>query len=167
MVAATPLYLYAENENSYNHVDSVNRNFTVGLENNVSWENSFGRVNILANNVSLLSIDDELLTVKNSEYEKKVNIIIRDFETIDISENQSENEISIYPNPATDYIILNLKGIKANRVEIYNCIGEKKLNTNFSVENPKVFINSLSSGVYFLKVYNANGIVAYKKFVKS
>jgi hypothetical protein len=147
-------------------VDSVNRNFTVGLENNVSWENAFGRVNILANNISLLSIGNELLTVKNSEYEKKVNIIIRDIETINISENQFENEISIYPNPASDYLILNLNGINANSVEIYNYLSKRVLNTTISSDNQQVFINNLSSGVYFLKVCKDKEIVAHKKFVK-
>lgn len=167
LLAATPVYLYADNETSYNHVDSVNRNFTVGLENNVSWENAFDRVNILVNNVSLLSIGDELLTVKNSEYEKKVNIIIRDLENINISENPSQYEISIYPNPASDNLILNLKGINVHRIEIFNCFGKSVMKDEISEEKQKISINNLSSGVYFLKVFNANGIVAYKKFVKN
>ena len=96
-----------------------------------------------------------------------MNIIIRDVETINVSENQFENEISIYPNPAADYFIVKLNGIKADRIEIYNCLGKRVLNTAILIDNQEVFINSLPNGVYFLKVNNANGIVAYKKFVKS
>ncbi|NLA25219.1 MAG: hypothetical protein GX879_09665, partial [Bacteroidales bacterium] len=80
LVAATPVYLHFENEDDYNHVDSVSKNFTVGLENNVSWEEAFGRVSFNDENVQLLSIGYEVLSVKLGNYSKKINIIIVDTE---------------------------------------------------------------------------------------
>lgn len=60
-----------------------------------------------------------------------------------------ETKIGVYPNPAKD--ILNIIGISNNsKVEIYNMLGEKVLNTTTN-QNESISLN-LSKGIYCVKI---------------
>ncbi|MEZ4853869.1 T9SS type A sorting domain-containing protein [Flavobacterium sp.] len=73
---------------------------------------------------------------------------------------EQEEKISIYPNPAFNYIQIN--GLKQKQsFSIYNVIG-KKINTGHLTDNEKIDISQLTNGLYFLK-FN-NGITL--KFIK-
>ena len=74
LVAATPVYLHTESEEAYNHVDSVSKNFTVGIENNVSWDEISGHVSFSGENVTLLSIGQENLIVSLGNYSKIISV---------------------------------------------------------------------------------------------
>jgi hypothetical protein len=58
------------------------------------------------------------------------------------------NNLFIYPNPASNKININYRGLK----EIYNVLGDKVIHT---FEN-EINISSLSKGVYFLKAGDTN-----------
>ncbi|HOY37700.1 MAG TPA: T9SS type A sorting domain-containing protein [Bacteroidales bacterium] len=72
----------------------------------------------------------------------------------------------IYPNPAGDYINLNLNGIDADKIEIYDITGKLISNDNLSSEQTQFFIGNLKSGLYVLKVYDGNTNIATLKFNK-
>ncbi|MEY2898230.1 MAG: hypothetical protein RL138_283 [Bacteroidota bacterium] len=79
------------------------------------------------------------------------------------------NAVSVYPNPATSEITVNMEGINAAQsvVTIENAIGQ----TVMTVDNKNAFsklnvnVASLENGIYFVKVKSSNG-VATKRFVK-
>lgn len=76
-----------------------------------------------------------------------------------------EDEISIYPNPASSFIsILGLK--KTDQVEIHNLNGQKI--TDLQVHNSTIVhdINYLPSGVYLVKVNRKNNKFFVKKVIK-
>ena len=166
LVAATPVYLHFETEEEYNHVDSVSRNFTVGLENNVTWNETFGRVSFNGENVTLLSLGIENLTVSLGNYSKNISINIVDIETADRSQT-IENGIYVYPNPAKDFINLNLNGIQADKMDIYDITGRLISTYNINSESTKVFTGNLKSGIYLLKFYNKSQIVTILRFAKN
>ncbi len=166
LVAATPVYLHFETEEDYNHVDSVSRNFTVGLENNVSWNETFGRVSFSDENVTLLNLGVEYLTVNLGDYSKNIRINIVDIETADPSQT-IENVISVYPNPASDFINLSLNGVKADKVEIYDITGKIISSQLLVTEHNQIYIKNLKSGMYLLKIYNKNQNVTTFRFAKS
>lgn len=67
--------------------------------------------------------------------------------------NLSSDEVSVYPNPANEYItILDRNGFNMDKVEIYNALGQ----TVYTAEpqNSKVEINtsSFSQGVYLVRI---------------
>ncbi|WP_298535707.1 T9SS type A sorting domain-containing protein [uncultured Algibacter sp.] len=74
------------------------------------------------------------------------------------------SNFNIYPNPAKDYVSIVSKNITIRSVEIYNVIGKRLLVSNILNDN-KLNISSLNSGVYLLKI-NANGKSVVKKIVK-
>ena len=166
LVAATPVYLDFETEEDYNHVDSVTKNFIVGLENNVSWNETFGRVSFSDENVTLLNLGVENLTVSLGDYSKNIRINIVDIETADPSQT-IENVISVYPNPASDFINLSLNGVKADKVEIYDITGKIISSQLLVTEHNQIYIKNLKPGMYLLKIYNKNQNVTTLRFAKS
>jgi len=166
IVAATPVYLHFETEEAYNHVDSVSKNFTVGLENNVTWDEANGRVSFSDENVTLLSLGIENLTVSLGDYSKKVRINILDTE-VSTTHQSIENGISVYPNPVGDYVNLSLNGVKADKVEIYDITGKIISSQLLATEHNQIHIENLKPGMYLLKIYNKNQNVTTLRFVKN
>lgn len=84
-----------------------------------------------------------------------------------IQEHNYNNDILIYPNPADNFITINL-GNKINvnsegiLIEIFNLSGSICLSKNIKVGNTKIDISKLVSGVYILKILDD-----YRIFVKS
>jgi hypothetical protein len=77
------------------------------------------------------------------------------------SETAQDNNIGIYPNPASDHLTIKSKS-KINGVEAYDMAGRKldiKLNDN------KIDVTSLQSGNYILKIATKEGIKT-EKFIK-
>ena len=73
------------------------------------------------------------------------------------------NQISIYPNPAEDFVIINIEGnLQLIGVEIYNTIGQlinRSKDTIISTEN-------LRSGLYVFKVQTDKGVAVKNIVVK-
>jgi len=166
LVAATPVYLHFETEEDYNHVDSVTKNFTVGLENNVSWDEANGRVSFSDENVTLLSMGMENLSVSLGDYSKNVRINIVDIET-SAPIQTIENVISVYPNPASDFINLSLNGVKADKVEIYDITGKLLSTYNLSSDSEQIFTGDLKPGLYFLKICSNDQNISTLRFTKN
>lgn len=72
----------------------------------------------------------------------------------------SLDQLSVYPNPATD--IVNISGVtnELNKVEVYNLNGQMVLSKDSDLTSVK--IGHLQSGVYFMKLYADNA----KKTIK-
>lgn len=78
---------------------------------------------------------------------------------------QEKNDISIFPNPATDKIFIEPSDYKNTTIEIANINGQIIKIINYSKEGGSIDIGELISGVYIIKVRNERGIVI-KKIVK-
>lgn len=76
----------------------------------------------------------------------------------------SASKIRIYPNPADDFIDINVQtGIA--KVEILSITGQSILNENFTSTKVKVNIKTLDSGMYFIKVTDFTGRKAAKRLL--
>jgi len=75
-------------------------------------------------------------------------------------------DLKVYPNPAQNFIIVELEAINSYQLTVYNSIGEKMFlsNSQLSDNQAKVNVASLSSGFYFLEIVK-NG-ADFKKVVK-
>ena len=91
-----------------------------------------------------------------------------------ISESVDENyldEVNIYPNPAKDYIYIDLNSqVIDNHIsyyEIVDILGRKTLHGNLWNNMEEIRVSDLVSGVYIIKFYNRKGSVLTNKiFVK-
>jgi sugar lactone lactonase YvrE len=77
-----------------------------------------------------------------------------------------EKGISLYPNPATDILHLEMNLTEGNFFEIYNSAGQKIRSYNIKNENTEVDINDLRKGIYFTRIVNNNGIIYKSTFIK-
>jgi len=75
------------------------------------------------------------------------------------TDNLLNNNITIYPNPVIDLININTS-LTILEVEIYDVLG-KRLNY-IKVNNRKIDVSSVNSGVYILKIKTEIGIILKK-----
>ncbi len=74
-------------------------------------------------------------------------------------------EFTMYPNPVVNN--LNIDNIEnANRIEIYNLVGQKVKEAVVSGSKVTIETSDLTKGVYLVSVINENGAVKSLKFVK-
>ena len=74
--------------------------------------------------------------------------------TREVSKNS--NLLKIYPNPTTDYFMLNDDGDVISRIVIYNIIGRQVRSFN-AVDNFKYSVNDLPEGIYIVRLLNNGG----------
>jgi len=74
--------------------------------------------------------------------------------------DQFINEYSIYPNPTTEFIMINSNENK-HKIIIYNSLGQIVKNTKLN--NNKINVSNLIKGIYYIKINNSKGL----KFVKN
>jgi hypothetical protein len=75
-----------------------------------------------------------------------------------------EEEMSIYPNPASATIKIEIKDNKG-KVSIYNLLGEIINTSEITNYKTEIDVSTLPKGLYFVEVESEKGIIR-KKFVK-
>jgi hypothetical protein len=81
-----------------------------------------------------------------------------------IRTNQKD-ELSVYPNPATDYAMVNLKETTQGYINVYNTVGERVLRKQVQSEHMRLDLATLNSGVYFLTVESGQNISKTTKII--
>ena len=86
--------------------------------------------------------------------------------TIDGIASWLESSVSLYPNPAREYIDIRVDGdLNVTMMEVYDVYG-KLINTVNVIDNPtRINVSSLANGMYFVRVTTEAGAVT-KTFVK-
>lgn len=74
------------------------------------------------------------------------------------------SKVSLYPNPANGFVTISSE-LEINKVEIYNLLGKRVINTSKLVNN-NLDVSSLSKGVYLIKLTSGDAI-ATRKFIKN
>ena len=121
-----------------------------GFEWYPSSNNDWKSANINLNNYA--NSDGVIIKFRNvNQYENNLfldNINISSDATTYVSEDLSNNAISIYPNPTTDFITINHSGLK----QIYSLVGKKIFETN----DKNINVSELAEGIYIIRVENQN-----------
>jgi uncharacterized protein YjdB len=87
------------------------------------------------------------------------------------AETQEEDGILIYPNPATDYLIVKNQGTNSSfyRIEILDFSGrvlvQEELDAFDAGSETRIYLDRLLKGLYWLKLYNDNGKPVIKKIL--
>ena len=102
-------------------------------------------------------------TVTGVAFDPNKNIISRNSTaTLGVANFNYENAISIYPNPATASLTIDLPiNTTLQKVSLYNALGQKALETNQN----KVNISGLSAGIYMVSLETSEGVF-HKNFIK-
>jgi len=103
------------------------------------------------------------------------NDLVQQFDTINenwilptaiATTNKTNTEISIYPNPAKDYIQINTDNLNIETCEILDINGKTIKHQTINASKFKIEIADLPKGIYFLKFNTNNGIIT-KRIVKN
>jgi len=81
---------------------------------------------------------------------------------IGVDEMEKEN-ISVYPNPATNKFTVNLAGSEKANIEMFNLVGQRVYNGT-ATEKAEISVSNYRPGIYMLKV-SQNGKVYTSKVV--
>jgi len=81
-------------------------------------------------------------------------------------ENWLENSVTLFPNPAKEYVDIRVDGnVNVTAMEVYDVYG-KVIRTVNTIDNPaRINVNGLANGMYFVRVSTDAGVVT-KSFVK-
>ncbi len=130
----------------------------------INWEDDAGRDTMHAVD---LCVGSYKLMVTDAN-----GCVVRDTVDIDLItglNNVNTNlGVSLYPNPASDYVIINtLEVINESVVSIYDELGKKVLTEAVGeLDNYKINIDQLSSGVYTVSVLNVKNKQEFKLLIR-
>lgn len=71
--------------------------------------------------------------------------------------NDIDNTISIYPNPATDYLMVNGN---INKIEIFNNLGQLVKSEVVNNDNIRIDISNFVNGSYIIRAHSTNGVIS-------
>ena len=92
---------------------------------------------------------------ESSNYDE--NAIIDDGSCEQLGINELIERISIYPNPASDYIRINYGEVEVTSIKIIDITGRNVLTNSLNNKINKIYLNGLESGTYFMKFNSING----------
>ena len=88
------------------------------------------------------------------------------FKTMDgvgIATAAQNYNVRIYPNPVQDVLHLELDGMQAKRIELYDLSG--RMLHSWNTGQKTIDVSNLSNGLYYVRFVNAAGSIS-KKFIK-
>jgi len=83
---------------------------------------------------------------------------------VGINELKENQEVNIYPNPATETITIEISSSHQEKKElnIYNTLAQKLLQENFTTQKHSVNISNFANGIYFIEVITKKQIFRRK-----
>jgi hypothetical protein len=83
------------------------------------------------------------------------------------TEQIQENYLSLYPNPASDNLLVEMTiGTDGAIAEVYDSYGTKRLQQQVTGNTFSLAVKQLPAGVYLVKVRNRNGETSTSRFIK-
>ena len=92
-------------------------------------------------------------------------IYIANFSVVNNIENVSANEISIFPNPASDMLKIAC-GEEISAVEFVSMIGQVVSRIDIHGNEVECNVENLPMGMYFVRIYGKDSLIGAYKFVK-
>lgn len=120
-----------------------------------------GTVAQFSNPIGIAIVTDGTIYIADS-YNNRIRKITN---ALSIPNFQLENQVSLYPNPASTFINIELEDITANRYSILDINGKILQSEKILDNKTTINISNLDSGIYFMHITTDKGKVS-KKVVK-
>jgi len=162
------------NNTSITHLIYLNLILTDDLTGQVIAESSGGYLQLYPNQITTYEVDTTIIFGQwqlyyNLDDIPEISHISVQFQgicdsipwgsSLSMTELQTSNSFSLYPNPATD--VLFTFGMENVTFTIFNSLGKAILNS--TSESGQINIQSLPNGIYFFKVEHTGSVY---KFIK-
>lgn len=95
----------------------------------------------------------------NEKYDQDVEVKTRQSLTID-------TEFNLSPNPVTDYILISNEAINDYQISIFNSSGLRVLSEKSESNKKSIDLSGLFPGMYFVRIYDSNGLIHLDKIIK-
>ncbi|MFO8055441.1 MAG: T9SS type A sorting domain-containing protein, partial [Bacteroidales bacterium] len=94
--------------------------------------------------------------------------LLDDVAVTDVSsiEQQAENRINIYPNPANDILNIVGDGLVIEQIQVYNTMGQLMFATSVNDNNARLNVHEYTPGMYFVQMQTEQGTITRKVQVK-
>ena len=81
------------------------------------------------------------------------------FEIIGVAEWGGKYDISVFPNPASKFIQLNIAGHNGDlSLRMFDALGQLVRAETIRAAQTQINLSDLSNGMYYLKLYNKSGV---------
>ena len=87
------------------------------------------------------------------------------FQNTLVQENILEDTFTIYPNPTSGVFNLKMSQFENVQMKIYNVFGEYIYQQFFKSFNSQIDLFSQPKGMYFIKLYDQDGMIGAKKII--
>ncbi len=84
---------------------------------------------------------------------------------VGVNENEADNELIVYPNPATDIVTINVPS-GTEKLTIFNVTGQVVNTYNNPQKVEEINVSNFETGVYFVQIQNGDAILTKKLIVK-
>lgn len=140
-------------------------NFRSGSTSNPEIENLGG----FTPDINQLTPDNNIVGSSFSGNENTIGGTSSESDLPNAKENLSRNTtslesliLSIYPNPATNYVVIEFDGKLVGKVILMNLVGQQMISTEINSSNLRLDLSAIPEGVYFLSIETATERVAKK-----
>ena len=80
--------------------------------------------------------------------------------------SKNDFKFSVYPNPATDVLNINIENLEGNAsVSVYDIVGKQVATSKLNNGTNTLNVENLTAGVYFYSIRKDNTIIETKKVV--
>lgn len=85
--------------------------------------------------------------------------------SLSVSDNQAITAITIYPNPVDNQFFIASPFMSIDEIEIFNQNGQLIKSAKLDNASNSVSVSDLASGIYYVRIYNANEFVKSDKLI--
>ena len=85
-------------------------------------------------------------------------------ESNNINDPELAQKIDLFPNPATDKVVIKISDLEGEQLEVFNNFGQLLLEKNINDSRVELNTKDWNAGIYFVKIKTAEGVVS-KRFV--
>ena len=93
---------------------------------------------------------------------KNLGVITNNTIVLSLNDLRNDNHITIYPNPANEFLNIETKG-NIKEIYLYNNIGQLLLTTF----EKKINLQNLQNGLYFIRILLKDGTIYTEKIIKT
>jgi uncharacterized protein (TIGR02145 family) len=155
----------ATNSSGFSALPGGYRGGTGGFSNIKNMANWWSSKELNASDAWMRRLYSDRSTMGRSTYGKNYGFSIRcvrDQLTSQIEEPRIDNDIRVFPNPATDKFVILIPGNQQPRLHIYSMTGESVWSGYLNARENQINISTFVKGVYILQITEPKKIILRK-----
>ncbi len=108
----------------------------------------------------------EPFVIINTAHKPGGEVYLNEDEYTASSLEENSHKVIIYPNPAKDFVYIEVSNFQIERIRITDLLGRELLNMDISNDSTTININKLPQGIYFVQIYGNNRMLIEKLIIE-